>query len=94
MDWEDPLEKEMEIHSSIRAWENPMDRGAWLAIVHGIERVVPNLVTKPPKTNILNFGRWFLQLHSFFKIILHIIVLLNFHILKKKSDCLYLKYSI
>ena len=35
MDWEDPLEKEMEIHSSILAWENPMDRGAWQATVHG-----------------------------------------------------------
>ena len=39
MDWEDPLEKEMEIHSSILAWENPMDRGAWQATVHGVERV-------------------------------------------------------
>ena len=27
--WEDPLEKEMATHSSILAWENPMDR------VHG-----------------------------------------------------------
>ena len=26
---EDPLEKEMAIHSSTIAWENPMDRGAW-----------------------------------------------------------------
>ena len=32
---EDPLEKEMAIHSSILAWENPMDRGAWWATVHG-----------------------------------------------------------
>ena len=29
--WEDPLEKEMVTHSSILAWENPMDRGACLA---------------------------------------------------------------
>ena len=28
LDCEDPLEKEMAIHSSICAWENPMDRGA------------------------------------------------------------------
>ena len=34
--WEDPLEKEMVTHSSILAWENPMDRGAWRAIVHGV----------------------------------------------------------
>ena len=27
--WEDPLEKEMAIHSSTIAWKNPMDRGAW-----------------------------------------------------------------
>ena len=26
---EDPLEKEMATHSSIQAWKNPMDRGAW-----------------------------------------------------------------
>ena len=38
MDWEDPLEKEMEIHSSILAWENPMDREAWQATVHGVEK--------------------------------------------------------
>ena len=44
--WEDPLEKEMEIHSSILAWENPMDRGAWQATVHGVERVIPNLVDR------------------------------------------------
>ena len=27
--WEDPLEKEITIHSSTIAWKNPMDRGAW-----------------------------------------------------------------
>ena len=27
--WEDPLEEEMGTHSSILAWKNPMDRGAW-----------------------------------------------------------------
>ena len=35
---EDPLEKEMATHSSILAWKNPMDRGAWWAIVHGVAR--------------------------------------------------------
>ena len=34
--WEDPLEKEMATHSSILAWKNPMDRGAWYATVHGV----------------------------------------------------------
>ena len=35
--WEDPLE-EMATHSSILAWENSMDRGAWQATVHGVEK--------------------------------------------------------
>ena len=26
----------MATHSSIPAWENPMDRGAWRATVHGV----------------------------------------------------------
>ena len=40
--WEDPLEKVMATHSSILAWEipwcleNPMDRGAWWATLHGV----------------------------------------------------------
>ena len=33
---ENPLEKEMATHSSILAWEIPLDRGAWRAIVHGV----------------------------------------------------------
>ena len=33
-DWDDPLEKEMATHSSILA----MDRGAWWATVHGVEK--------------------------------------------------------
>ena len=36
--WEDPLEKEMATHSSILAWKNPMDQGAWQATVHGVEK--------------------------------------------------------
>ena len=36
---EDPLEKEMVTHSSIlKCLRNPMDRGAWWATVHGIEK--------------------------------------------------------
>ena len=30
--------------------ENPMDRGAWQATVHGVTRVRHDLVTKPPPT--------------------------------------------
>ena len=29
--------------------ENPMDRGAWRATVHGVARVGHNLATKPPQ---------------------------------------------
>ena len=32
---EDPLEKEMATHSSILAWNIPMDREAWRATAHG-----------------------------------------------------------
>ena len=31
--WEDPLEKVMDTHSSILAWRNSKDRGAWWATV-------------------------------------------------------------
>ena len=34
----DPLEKGMAIRSSIVAWEIPMDRGTWWAIVHWVAR--------------------------------------------------------
>ena len=33
---EDPLEKEMATHSSTLAGDNPMDREAWRATVHGV----------------------------------------------------------
>ena len=36
--WEDPLEEEMATHSSILAWKNPMDRGAWWATVYGVAK--------------------------------------------------------
>ena len=31
--------------------ENPMDRGAWQATVHGVTRVRHDLVSKPPSPN-------------------------------------------
>jgi len=34
---EDPLEEAMATHSSILAWR--MERGAWQAAVHGLQRV-------------------------------------------------------
>ena len=39
---EDPLEKDMATHSS-SCLENPMDRGAWWAIVHGVEKSLTRL---------------------------------------------------
>ena len=36
--WEDPLEEGMATHSSGLAWRIPMDRGAWGATVHGVEK--------------------------------------------------------
>jgi len=36
--WEDPLEEGMATHCSILAWRIPMDRGAWHATVHGVEK--------------------------------------------------------
>ena len=36
--WEDPLEKEMETHSSFFAWEIPMDVGACWTTVHGVTK--------------------------------------------------------
>ena len=48
--WEDPLEKEMATHSSIRP-ENPIVRGAWRATVHGVEGVRHDLATKLPPTD-------------------------------------------
>ena len=35
---EDPLEKGITVHSSLLAWRNPMDRGAWRATVHGVAK--------------------------------------------------------
>ena len=36
--WEDPLEKKMATHSSILAWGNPRDSGAWRATVHEVAK--------------------------------------------------------
>ena len=35
---EDPLEEGMATHSSILAWRTLMDRGVWLATVHGVTK--------------------------------------------------------
>ena len=49
---EDPLEKEMAIHSSILTWEIPQT-GAWRATVHGVaKRVRHDLVTKQQQPSV------------------------------------------
>ena len=50
---EDPLEKQVATHSSILAWEIPMDRGAWQATVHGVQRVGHDLATEQQQQNLL-----------------------------------------
>ena len=44
--WEDALEEEMATHSSILAWKNSMDRGAWWATVHGFAKSWTRLSTQ------------------------------------------------
>ena len=34
----DPLQKEIVTYSSILAWKNLMDRGAWWAVAHGVTK--------------------------------------------------------
>ena len=53
-----PLEKGMAAHSSILAWENPMDRGAWQAVVPGTEPGSPtlqadSLLSEPPGNHLI-----------------------------------------
>ena len=48
--WEDPLEEGMAAHSSILAWRIPMDRGAWLATVHGVTKSQTRLTDKAQNT--------------------------------------------
>ena len=38
LDLKYPLEEEMVAYSSVLAWKNLMDRGAWLATVHGVAK--------------------------------------------------------
>ena len=47
---EDPLEKEMALQYS--CLENPLDRGAWQATVHGVIRVRHNLATESPANSM------------------------------------------
>ena len=39
----------------LQCLENPMDRGAWQAAVHGVSRVGHDIVTKPPARHCFSF---------------------------------------
>ena len=49
---EDPLEEEMATHSSVLAWRIPMDRGAWRAVVHGLQRVGHDLAAEHQQSHL------------------------------------------
>ena len=49
---EDPMEEDMATHSSILACENPMDRGAWWATVHGVAKSWAQLRTKQQRDTL------------------------------------------
>ena len=53
--WEDPLEEGMATPSSILAWRVPMDRRAWRAMVHGVEKSWTRLRT----VDTCAFRTWF-----------------------------------
>ena len=72
LNWEDPLEKEMAIQSNIL--ENPMDRGAWRATVHGVARIRHDLATKPPppykplQLAVLLLAAWTKTVPTFYRV--------------------------
>ena len=50
--WKGPLEQEMATHSSILAWEDPMDRGAWQVTDNRVAQSPTRLHTHtPPQAN-------------------------------------------
>ena len=51
-------EKEMAIHSSISCLGNPMDRGAWLATVHGIAESDRTEQLTPFRPSLLTASWW------------------------------------
>ena len=53
--WEDPLEEGMATHSSILAWEIPMDRGAWRTTVHGVEKSQTQLSNEAQHMELFGF---------------------------------------
>ena len=54
---EDSLEKEMANLLQYSCLENPMDRGAWRATVHGVARVGHNLAIKLPPESLRDLSK-------------------------------------
>ena len=44
--------------------DNPMDRGAWWATVHGVTRVGHNLATKPPPPQMYVANAFYTKKHA------------------------------
>ena len=51
--WEVPLEKGTAIPSSILCLENPIDRGAWWATVHGVAKSQTRLSNSHTHTHVI-----------------------------------------
>ena len=83
--WEDPLEEEMATHSSILAWENPVNRGAWWATVHE----VTTAAAEHAHTHVYTYMYKYIQLKYFAvqqKLIQHYkSILLQYNKLKKNG---------
>ena len=57
LDWEDPLEEEMATHSRYSCQENPMERRAWRATVHGITKSWTWLIDRGCTRMLIRPGR-------------------------------------
>ena len=59
--WKDPLEEGMATHFQYSCLENPTDRGAWWAIVHGVTKSqtrLNELSTAQHSKSLRIFGSW------------------------------------
>ena len=59
----------MATHSSLLAWRIPMDRGAWQAIVHGVEKSWTQLSNEAQHMELFSFkmGVILTTLKSYYK---------------------------
>ena len=55
--------KEMATHSNILCWENPMDRGAWQATVHGVAKSQTQLSNFTSSTSSVNLEKIMFNLY-------------------------------